>query len=234
MLVNHPARTPARRLRHLALAAALAPALALTGCSGADKPAKSAAKPSASASTPEVPTPDGVTVTKPGSTLQFGQPGTVAYAANEQKKSVLQLTVDSVRQGRMSDFRSYQLDARTSASTPYYVSATVKNLGDGDLGGIPVPLFATNADNTLVQASSFTNDFAPCASKPLPPTFAKDATAKTCLVYLLPDHGTLKSVSYRPLQAVEAITWTGQVTPAGKSGKAGKKPGTKKPGTKKR
>lgn len=200
---------------------------ALAGCGGSSEK-KSSPKPSSSSSTPKVDVPSGVTLTKAGTKLDLGEPGVVAYAANPKKKSVLSLTVDSVQQSTMADFAAYPLDQAAAASTPYYVRATVANLGDGDLGGTGVPLLALDAQNTLVQASSFTNVFKPCPSQQLPAGFAKGATLKTCLVYLLPDHGTLQGVSYRPSQSFEPIEWSGTVQPPKKKGAKKARPGAKK------
>jgi hypothetical protein len=124
------------------------------------------------------------------------------------------MTVADATQGAIGDLGSYVLDERTKASTPYYVDVAVKNVGDGDVGQTPIPLWAVDNANTLIQASSFTNSFTRCPSTPLPTTFAPNATVTTCLVFLVPDHGTLTGLSYRPLQAVAPVIWKGTVTPA--------------------
>ncbi len=208
------------------LAALLISLVALAGCGGTETPSeKPAAKPTVDLPTGNVNVPAGITLTKAGTKLAFGEAATVAYEPNAERGSVLELTVKSARQGKITDLSGYVLDERTSASTPYYVRVSVKNVGDGDVGQTPVPLWAVDATNTLIQASSFTNSFAPCPSTALPATFPPNATADTCLVYLAPDHGTLTAVSFRPLQAFAPIVWTGEVTPADKKdgkGKAGK------------
>lgn len=212
-------------------AALLVSLVVLAGCGGSDEPTeKPAAKPSVDLPTGNVNVPAGVTLTKAGTELAFGEAATVAYEPNADRGSVLELTVKSARQGTIADLSGYVLDERTSASTPYYVQVAVKNVGDGDVGQTPIPLWAVDATNTLIQASSFTNSFAPCPSTPLPATFPPNATVDTCLVYLAPDHGKLTAVSFRPLQAFEPIVWKGDVAAPGdkgkkdkKSGKAGKK-----------
>ena len=72
---------------------------------------------------------DGVTITEPGTELDFGAAATVAYEPNPRRGSVLSLAVSSVRQGRISDFAAYQVDAATKKSRPYYVRGVVKNVG---------------------------------------------------------------------------------------------------------
>lgn len=191
--------------------ALMAAALVLTGCGASHKAATKA--PATDLPTGNVMVPTGVTLTKAGATPKFGESAQVAYEPNPQRSTVLQLTVVGVAKGSINDFTGYVLDDRTKASTPYYVQVTVKNVGDGDVGQTPIPLWAVDTTNTLIQASSFTNSFAKCPSLPLPTTFAPNAVLSTCLVYLVPSGGTLTGVSYRPLQAFAPIVWTGTVTP---------------------
>lgn len=186
--------------------------LALTGCGGDDEPP--VATPSVAPTTSNVNVPPGVTLTKAGTELEFGETATVAYEPNAERNSVLEMTVTKATQGTIADLGSYVLDDRTKASTPYYVQVSVKNVGDGDVGQTPIPLWAVDDANTLIQASSFTNAFTKCPSTPLPTTFAPNATVEACLVYLVPDQGKLTGLSFRPLQAVAPIVWTGAVTPA--------------------
>jgi hypothetical protein len=210
--VTHPApRTvlrsaPARWAVPLVVAS-----LALTGCGGEEKPT---AKPSVTLPTGNVNVPTGVELTAAGADLKFGEKATVAYEPNSERNTVLEMTVGSATEGAIADLGSYVLDERTKASTPYYVDVTVTNVGDGDVGQTPIPLWAVDDANTLIQASSFTNAFPRCPSTPLPTTFAPNATVTTCLVYLVPDHGKLTGLSFRPLQAVAPIVWTGTVAPA--------------------
>jgi hypothetical protein len=163
--------------------------------------------------TADVNVPAGVELTKAGTELKFGEKATVAYEPNPQRNSVLEMTVSSAAEGTIADLGTYVLDDRTKESTPYYVDVTVTNVGDGDVGQTPIPLWAVDNANTLIQASSFTNSFTRCPSTPLPTTFAPNATVTTCLVFLVPDHGKLTGVSFRPLQAVAPIVWKGDVTP---------------------
>jgi hypothetical protein len=189
----------------------VAASLALSGCGGEEKPTT---KPTATQTSANVNGPAGVELTKAGAELKFGEKATVAYEPNPERNTVLELTVNSATEGTIGDLGTYVLDDRTKESTPYYVDVTVTNVGDGDVGQTPIPLWAVDNANTLIQASSFTNSFDRCPSTPLPTTFAPNATVTTCLVYLVPDHGKLTGVSFRPLQAVAPIVWKGDVTPA--------------------
>jgi hypothetical protein len=205
-----------RPLTRAAAFATVVVLLAVAGC-GADEKKKAKAEPSAtpSASLPtgNVTVPSGVTLTKAGETLQFRQPAVVAYQPNPQRKSVLQLSVDGVRQARISDFAGYQLSAETKKSKPYYVDVTAKNVGTGDLSRTGIPLYAVDSTNSLNQQTSFNNTFAKCPSQPLPQGFTAGKSVKTCLVYVMRPGQSLVKVSYRPLQAFPPITWEGTIAP---------------------
>lgn len=200
-----------RKLAVRGVAVLLGSSIVLTGCGGEEK--KPQASPSPTLPTSNVNVPAGVTLTEPGAELKFGESANVAYEPNERRNTVLELRVDGATKGRVTDLSSYVLDDRTKASTPYYVKVTVKNIGDGDVGQTPIPLWAVDNTNALLQASSFTNAFKKCPSTALPTTFAPNATFKTCLVFLVPDHGRMTGVSYRPLQEFAPIMWKGAVTP---------------------
>lgn len=205
--VTHPAPRALLRCAVLMVAASLS----LAGCGGEEKPTT---KPSVTLPTGNVNVPSGIELTKAGTELKFGEKATVAYEPNAERNTVLEMTVTGATEGQITDLGSYVLDDRTKASTPYYVDVTVKNIGDGDVGQTPIPLWAVDDADTLIQASSFTNSFTRCPSTPLPTTFAPNATVTSCLVYLVPDHGKLTGLSFRPLQAVAPILWTGTVNPA--------------------
>jgi hypothetical protein len=222
---GHNVRVTSSRRVRTALLTILLPALLLAGCGESDEKPK--AEPSVDLPTGDVEVPDGVTLTKPGTELDFKEPAVVAYEPNTRRKSVISLTVESVQTARISDFASYRLDDRIRSSRPYYVRVSVKNVGTGDLGGAAVPLLAVDNRNTLIQPSTFNNNFAKCPSNPLPAEFGADKSVRGCLVYLVPDKGTLTEMSFRPLQAFEPITWDGTIAPAELT-KAQKKAAAKK------
>ncbi len=220
--------TPPRRVHRALIVGLLAPALLLAGCGGADE--KAAKKTEASVDLPQgnVKVPDGVELTEAGTVLDFGATATVAYEPNTQRSSVLQLTVNSVREGSLADFSGYQLDDRTKKSRPYYVRVTVKNVGAGDLSRTGVPLLAVDKTNTLIQPSSFNNSFEKCPSNPLPAGFGAGKQVQECLVYLVPNEGTLEAMSFRPVQAFEAIRWEGPIQPVQAEKQKKNKKGSKK------
>jgi hypothetical protein len=203
----------ALRARTALIAGLIAPALVLSAC-GADSDKKPAASPTVDLPTGNVDVPSGVTLTKAGTELKFGETATVAYAPNSQRSSVLELTVASVQKGRIGDLAAYQLDPASKKATPYYAHVQVKNTGTGDLSHSIAPIYAVDSENNLVQAVSFNNTFTKCPSTPLPAGFTGGKTANLCLTYLLPTGRSLVEMSYRPLQQYEPITWKGTITPA--------------------
>jgi hypothetical protein len=217
--VHNDAMTTRRALFPAVL---LACTLGLGACGGADPddgwagPTGSTTSPTGtgSASTDSaygVEVPAGVELTAPGSTLAIGDSATIAWAPKQDVVGALRIKVTKVRQGAIKDFAGFTIDADTRASAPYYVDATVQNVGPTDLSGFPVPLYLVDATDLLIGANSFESTFAPCAAKPLPDGFKTDKTAKVCLVYLAPDHGTFDAVSFRPSEEFNPITWTGTV-----------------------
>jgi len=206
------------------LATVLAGALLLGGCSGDDSktPASTGSgSPSAgsssggSAAAPYLPVPDGVELTPQGTQLGVGNEAVVAYEPRQGTVGVLDIRVTSLEKTTFKkSFQGWQLDKRTLSTTPYFVHAQVRNVGDSDLGGRPVPLYIVDGDNTLIEPSTFASSFKPCPSQPFPKKFGSGAHLLTCLVYLAPKHGDLTAVSFRPSQEFNPITWTGEVTEA--------------------
>ena len=222
-----PSRSALRRTALSLAVLTTASALVLAGCSSdsggksADKSASSS--PSAEVSSPgatasptassTVAVPEGAELSDQGSKLSYGDTATVIYEPSQGKGTVLQLTVKSVRKGSLADFKGFILDdAYKQNADYYYAKVQVKNVGEGEVGGVGVPLWGVNAANTLLPAVNFTTSFSKCPSQALPAKFGPGATLDTCLVYLSPDKGALKSVSYRPSQEFDPVTWTGDIT----------------------
>lgn len=217
-------RVPPPRSRLLALTALTAASALLLGACSSDSGGsadRSAATTSAPAeTTPASPSasstvkvPGGVRLTDQGSRLSFGRPATVIFEPAQGRGSVLQLTVRGVRRGTLADFRGFILDDEYKKRADYYyASVTVRNVGTGNVGGVPVPLWGVNATNTLLPAVNFTTTFPKCPSRRLPANFGAGATLNTCLVFLSPNKGSLRAVSYRPSQAFDPVTWTGRIT----------------------
>lgn len=196
-----------------ALALLLAGALAVS-CGGdpdssADDPTD---PPSSTVASPEFTTPEGVELTEGGSELELGDNAIVAWKPRSDVTGVLDITVTKIELTTLKDFIAFKLDAASKASTPYYVRASVTNAGESDLAGSPVPLYVVDREtNKLVQASNFASTFKPCPSTPFPKAFGPGKTATVCLVFLIPKHGELESVSFRPGQEYNPIIWSGTI-----------------------
>jgi len=235
---NDRVRSPSSGSAPSLVALTVAAALALGGCSsdsGGGKTARatsSASSPTSPSPSSTVKVPETASLTDQGSRLSFGDAAQVIYEATRKRGTVLDIKVASVKKGSLADFRGFILDdTYKKKASYYYARVQVKNIGEGDIGGVGVPLWGVNAKNVLLPAVNFTTSFAKCPSRPLPKRFGPGDSLSTCLVYLSPDRGELESVSYRPSQAFNPITWTGPITkatPAKKKTKA--RPKAKKKG----
>jgi hypothetical protein len=190
----------------------LAAALTVAGCSSSDDdPGGTVASTPTASETPYLPVPSGVELTPPGSQLSVGDHAVVAYEPRQGQVGALDIRVTRLEKTSIDDFSAWQLSADQKKSNPYYVHAAIENVGDTDLGGRPVPLYVVNDQNVLLESTPFASSFAPCPSTPFPDKFGPGAKAQVCLVYLAPNHGDLVSVSFRPEETFNPITWTGDI-----------------------
>jgi hypothetical protein len=188
--------------------AAVALLAAVAGCSDDDSGASDGANESPSATGPSVAVPAGVNLTDPGSTLDLGQPASVVYDAGRQRVSVLTVTVSKVVRGSIKpDFKNFVLGPSQRKSTPYYVTAMVRNAGPGKLGQAKVPLYGYDSTNTYFPASPIVGDLAVCPGGNLPGSFGPKATKRTCQVFLVGKGATLAAVELRPYEGFEPIRW---------------------------
>lgn len=237
----HNDRMPLRALRGGArplVGLALASVLALSACSGGGEDPKAdetgEGTSAAASDEPYLPVPDGVELTDQGSELELGDTATVAYEPRQDEVAALEITVTRIDKASFKLFVGWKLSPETKKTTPYFVHAKVKNVGDTDLGGRPVPVYGVDGTNKLIEASTFASTFKPCPSDPLPKKFRTGDSVKTCLVYLAPDRGELTAASFRPVEEFDPITWTGKITrpEALDKGKDDKKKGKKGDGKK--
>lgn len=222
---NDAMRLPARLL---ALTVALT--LALAGCSDGGENPDDDGTGSPTASTeaePYLPVPDGVELTEQGSTLAVGDTATVAYEPRQDLVGAMEIKVTSLEKATFDLFVGWELTSEIRSTSPYFVRATVTNVGDTDLGGRPVPLYVVDGENRLIESSLFTGSFKPCEGASFPKKFKNGDTVKACMVYLAPGKGDLAAVSFRPTQEFDPIIWEGEVEPAAGTG-GGKKSGDKK------
>jgi hypothetical protein len=206
----------------LTAAALTAAVLSLSACSSSDNASGSSSNTSAAGSPSPSASADGVALTDPGTRLGFGESATVEHRVAGES-SILKLTVKSARKGSVKDLSGFALDnAYKKNGNYFYVDVSVANKGTTKTGGYPVPLWGISGQDTLLQPVSFTTNFAPCPSKDLPNKFKPGDKLTTCLVFLSPNHGSLKGVSYRPSESFVPIEWHGKVE-SGKQSKKGNK-----------
>lgn len=188
---------------------------ALAGCSGGDAPeagAESSDPTATESAEPYLPVPDGVELTPQGTHLKVEDMAVVAYEPRQDLVGVLELTITKLEETTTRKTMSaWKLTPAQEASTPYFVHVTAKNVGETDLSNRPVPLYAVNEDDLLLESTPFASSFEPCPSTPFPKRFPPGAEAELCLVYLVPEHGTLEAVSFRPEESFDPIYWTGDV-----------------------
>jgi hypothetical protein len=216
--------------------------LALSACGGGDAEPSGSSGSSESGATeagddsgsatpaeePYLPVPDGVELTAQGSPLDVGDKAVVAYEPRQDEVAALEITVTRLVDADFKDFVGWKLTPETRKTSPYFVEARVKNVGDTNLAGEGVPLYAVDGNNKLIESSTFQSTFKPCSPQVFPKPFKKNDQGKFCLVYLAPDKGDLTAVSFRPVEEFDPITWTGKLEKSGaKDKKGGKKSGNK-------
>ncbi|MGN6724218.1 MAG: hypothetical protein ACTHJM_16540 [Marmoricola sp.] len=188
----------------VAVLGAVVAALALAGCGSTPKPKAQVV--------------DGMTLTLPGTKLTYGQSATVlgrsvlsTSSPATQASSPLTITVRSIKVVPVAQLARYGVAKMKPAVTPYYVYVDVKNAGKHDVGGAAIPLYLQDSKNVLVNYNPIKGKFPTCPSQPLPKSFAAGASVNTCLIYLLPAGDPATLVSYRPIQTVDPITWSGSI-----------------------
>ncbi len=160
---------------------------------------------------PYLPVPAGVALTDQGSELGVGETAVVAWRPSKGKVAVLSLRVRQLRRAPIQVLADWQLDEAGRSSSLFYVTVSAENLGEEDLGGTRIPLYVASGATTLVESNAFKTEFKPCPSPALPDEFGTDAKTTACLAYLVPDHGRLTSITFRPSAKFNPITWVGEV-----------------------
>jgi hypothetical protein len=160
----------------------------------------------------------GVALTDRGTELPFGESATVEYSPDEERSTALEITVLSVRRSAAKDFALFNLDEAARAASYFYAELELTNVGEGDVGGDPIPVMGVDADNVLLPPVGFGSPFKPCPGLQIPSTFAPGATGTFCVVYQVADGTDLAGLSFRPDADFDPITWVGQIVPAAKAG----------------
>lgn len=193
---------PVRACFALGLTLVLASGCASSTGGGAEEPI---AAPSQSA---QIDVPDGVDLTGAGARLAIGERASAIYTVDDQRTSVISVTVDKIVSGSTKrDFKDFSLTAKSRASTPYYVDAVVRNDGPGALDKARVPVFGYDSSKAYFPPSDLIGRFDRCVGGPLPVTFEAGDTVKRCLVFLVPAGETLSAVQLRTEDVNAPISW---------------------------
>jgi hypothetical protein len=149
--------------------------------------------------------------TDPGTDLGLGDSATLVWQPEADVVGVLDLSVDAVAEQRQSVFDGWVRDDVMASSRPYFVTVTLTNSGEDDLGGQQVPLYLRDDTGALGAPWTLGGDFTPCQSGPLPTPFAAGTEAEMCLVYLVPDGARVRDLVFEPTEGYDPITWSGEV-----------------------
>lgn len=203
-------------LRTLVLAAALA--VPLTGCGGAG-------------SADDTPTNLATTAvdagTDPGTALAYGEAATLVWQPSAELTGELELSVDAVAEQRPSVFEGWNRDDAMAAARPYFVTVSLTNTGESDLGDQVVPVYLRDDRGTLGAPWTVGGEFTDCQSGPLPAPFPPGESAEICLVYLAPDGARIEDMVFEPTEGYDPISWSGDVTPPARREPAGTRKGSR-------
>ncbi len=152
-----------------------AAALVLTGCGGSGSsspgaqsgPTSGGASGGATSGASQA-VVQGVKLTPDGSSLKVGDTAHVSWQPDQKKTGVIAVRVTRLQKVPLSAFKDWRLTGSVLKSTPYYVHATVKNLGTSNLSGMPVPLYVLDGGNTLLESSTFRARYAAVPEPALP------------------------------------------------------------------
>jgi hypothetical protein len=196
------------RIAALAVAAALA--IGLTACGGGGSDSGSSAS-----STPETTPPTNETaessggsgaLTPPGTKLKTGQEATVAWvppstysATGGQEGLKLRVAVEAIEKGSIDDFENVELEPDQEDATPFYVKVKVEAIDEykGESVDDPDVSFTAIDDRGQEQSSiTFFGDFEACSDESVPKPFTPGDSFESCLAYLMPGGGAIKSVEW--------------------------------------
>lgn len=156
--------------------------------------------------------PPEVTLSEPGSRLELKDQAVAGWTPRQDLVGVVEMAVTRIESTTIgASLADYELAEAAGSVTPYFVHTKVTNVGVTDLGGRQLPLYAISSDGSLVAPTGIEQDFAPCSGSLLPPIFAPDAEAASCLIFLVPEGDTLDAVMFRPPEGVVPLTWSGEI-----------------------
>jgi hypothetical protein len=182
---------------------------AATGTAGGgNQPAATATAPASSPSASQSAAAAGANgLTPPGTHLGFGTAATVGWVpptedtgTGAHKGLKLQVTVESIQKGTIADFRNIELDANERKSTPYYVQVRLTALGSvaPPKNNDPALTFTAIDDRGQAQDNvTILGTFQRCDDPSPPTSFANGKSYQSCLTYLIPGGGSIKSIEWK-------------------------------------
>jgi len=180
-------------------------ALSLGACAGSETEASPAPGTPATAAVDEA-------ATDPGTALDLGETATLVWQPTTTLTGVLDLSVDAVAEQSQSVFDGWVRDDVMAASRPYFVTVSLTNAGESDLGGLDVPLYLRDDTGALGAPWTLGGDFTDCQSGPMPTPFEPGDEIEMCLLYLAPDGARIEDMVFEPTEGYDPISWTGKVT----------------------
>jgi hypothetical protein len=194
--------------------------LALAGCgssSSSSSASSSGSGGSASTGASSQPSSAPTGLAAPGTTLPAGRTALVRMDTVEANGSngpsyKLKVTVASIQQGTLADFKGVQLDASQKASQPTYVQVQITNLGPrpitGDGNDPSAQVQGVDSTGSTQESITFLGDFPRCDEKLMPKPFATGKSFSTCLTFMVP--GGIKKVAYTGTEAYneKPVIWT--------------------------
>ncbi|MEU0507990.1 MULTISPECIES: hypothetical protein [unclassified Amycolatopsis] len=206
-----------KHVRSVLLAALVAPVL-LTACgsddeSAAPAPSTTTAPSSASAessqpSAPASPAAAGET-TAPGSELKVGERAVVPFEYGNSKSGTIAITVTAIERGENADLAAF--GDRAKGLTPFYVRATVENVGGTDLSYSSVRLRGLGADGRSTGVI-ISGDTAKCESESAGREFTTaGAKYETCVLTAAREGASVTAAEFSDGDAYEdsPVVWKG-------------------------
>ena len=184
---------------------------------GATQPAATT-EPEPTATTPTETTDptaaEGAGATEPGTTLEVGDTASVKWDELGRANTYdVDVTVLKAKKAKRADFKGIDLDPDQKRATPYFITARIANTGKaiprGDNGEPGLGLEATDDKGQELENVIFLGDFPPCEYEDPPKRFKKGAEYETCLVFLMPDGGTLGEVRWTGSEpyVLDPVVW---------------------------
>ena len=166
--------------------------------SGSAAPASDAPKPletSAPASPSTSAAPSGnADVTKPGAELKIGERAVVPFTFGTEKEGTIAITVTSIEKGENADLAKYGEKAKDLV--PYFIRATIENVGGTDLAYSTVSLRAIGGDGRSTGVI-ISGDVDKCESESADKNFTTPgAKYETCVLQASRASGTVGGATF--------------------------------------